>query len=385
MSGLLAIFVGMVGFGVARYSALVEGRTMARDFIYNLVLILIVTSFYLLAVRVLVLAYDAPRVIIVLIPILAIFTHSLMGSAYRLMDRLFYQQHTRQLRSNLQRLSRIAGEGEEFNENLRETLKALCISVRASYGLIFIYNGEWAQSISDYRWRDPPLEVSAQSLSADDVLHLEPGKLPGPIAEAALLVPLYVESEQIGALILGQPTNGIHYAREDVESMLHPADRIADLIFITKRKSEYLSRLTELAEEHRSHATQQVATLPVKEVEDTLRNLYDYTYLADTLLAEMDLVRNRMNPGQKTHLERGKMVYAIVLEALEKMRPGRDIPRDPPPREWYPYIILHDAYLDDIPNRDIMSRLYISEGTFNRTRRTAIRSLARTLAEMENP
>jgi hypothetical protein len=30
-----------------------------------------------------------------------------------------------------------------------------------------------------------------------------------------------------------------------------------------------------------------------------------------------------------------------------------------------------------------MMKLYISEGTFNRTRRTAIRSLARTLGELE--
>ncbi len=61
MSGLLAIFVSMIGFGVARYSALVEGRTMARDFVYNLVMIVIVTCFYLLAVRTLVLAYEAPQ------------------------------------------------------------------------------------------------------------------------------------------------------------------------------------------------------------------------------------------------------------------------------------------------------------------------------------
>jgi hypothetical protein len=384
LSGLLAISVGMIGFGVARYSALVEGRTMARDFIYNLAIILIITTFYLLAVRVLVLAYDAPRVIIILIPILAIFTHSLMGAGYRLIDRLFFQQQTRRLRSNLQRLSRLAGEGEDFQENLKDTLNAVCVSVRASYGLIFEFDREWARPISDYRWRELPVEIPTQTLAADDVTHLELGQLPDPLNEAALLVPLYIESGQVGALVLGQPTNGVRYANEDVEHVLHPADRVADVIFITKRKNEYLSRLTELTEEHRMHTTRQAASIPVEDVEDALRNLYDYAYLSDTPLADLDLVSGQMIPGQKTHLERGKMVYAVVVEALEKMRPGRDVPRDPPPREWYPYIILSDAYLNDIPNRDIMSRLYISEGTFNRTRRAAIRSLARTLAEMEN-
>jgi hypothetical protein len=74
----------------------------------------------------------------------------------------------------------------------------------------------------------------------------------------------------------------------------------------------------------------------------------------------------------------------VVLEALEKLRPGPGVSPEPVSRNWYPYIILHDAYVDGIQNRDIMSRLHISEGTFNRTRRVAITSLARALIEMEN-
>lgn len=383
LSIILAIFVGMVGFGVARYSALVEGRTMARDFIYNLVLIIIVTCIYLLVVRTLVLAYQAPLVLIILIPILAVFSHSLMSIAYRLIDRLFYRRQTWQLRSNLQRLSRLAGEGEDLHENLNETLKSLCLSTRATYGLIFSCDGEWAHPISDFRWRDVPIELPTQTLSADDFLHLGAGHLPEPLEEAALLVPLYAESEQVGALVLGQPTNGVRYADDDVESILHTADRIADVIYISKRKNEYLSRLTELTEEHRSHETSAAPSIPVDTVEDALRNLYDYTYLADTSLANMRLVRKEAADGQKTHLERGKTVYAVIVEALEHLRPVGETTPEPLPREWYPYVILHDAYLNNVSNRDIMSKLYISEGTFNRTRRAAIRTLARELAEME--
>ena len=107
-------------------------------------------------------------------------------------------------------------------------------------------------------------------------------------------------------------------------------------------------------------------------------------HLADTSLGDMQLVRKESAAGQKTHLERGKTVYAVIVEALEHLRPVGEIPPEPQPREWYPYVILHDAYLEDVPNRDIMSKLYISEGTFNRTRRAAIRTLARELAEMEH-
>ena len=322
--------------------------------------------------------------LIILIPILAIFSHSLMSIAYRLIDRLFYRQHTWQLRSNLQRLSRLAGEGDDFHENLNETLKSLCLSTRATYGIIFTFEGEWARPISDFRWRDIPIELSAPTLSADDVLHLEARHLPEPLDEAALLVPLYAEAEQVGALVLGQPINGVRYADDDVESILHPADRIADVIYISKRKNEYLSRLSKLSEEHRSHAAIAAPSIPINVVEDILRNLFDYAYLADTPLADMQLVRKGLDAGQKTHLERGKAVYAVVVEALEHLRPAGQVPPEPIPREWYPYIILRDAYLEDVPNRDIMSKLYISEGTFNRTRRGAIRTLARELTEMEH-
>jgi hypothetical protein len=98
----------------------------------------------------------------------------------------------------------------------------------------------------------------------------------------------------------------------------------------------------------------------------------------------MQLVRKEATSGKKTHLERGKTVYAVIVEALEHLRPDGEVPPEPLPREWYPYIILHDAYIENVSNRDIMSNLYISEGTFNRTRRAAIRTLARELAEMEH-
>jgi hypothetical protein len=383
MSIVLAVFVGMVGYGVARYSALVEGRTIRRDFIYNLAMIASITTVYLLAARGLVLSYEAPRVIMLFIPILAIFTHSAMTLAPRLLDRFFYQRETRRLRSNLRQLSRLAGEGEALKENLDATLNALCASVRATYGLIFTFDGDQARSLSDFKWRGLPIEIPARTLFADDATQLNAGHFHAPLNEAALLVPLYAEAEQVGALLLGQPANGVHYADEDLERVLHPADRIADALYYARRKTEYLSRLTEVAEEHRAEARRELPSINVESVESAMRNLYDYTYLADSALAQLELVQKKL-AGNRTHLERGKIVQAVLLETLEEMRPSKEVPRDPPPREWYPYLILRDAYLNEVSNRDIMLKLYISEGTFNRTRRAAVRSLARALTEMEH-
>jgi hypothetical protein len=123
--------------------------------------------------------------------------------------------------------------------------------------------------------------------------------------------------------------------------------------------------------------------IPVKDVENALRNIYDYAYLSDLPLAHLKVVDDRLSAGEVTHLDRGKAVNKVFYEAVDKLRPDSDKPEDPPPREWYPYIIIKEAYLEDKMNRDIMSKLYISEGTFNRTRRAAIRSVARVIAEME--
>jgi hypothetical protein len=144
-----------------------------------------------------------------------------------------------------------------------------------------------------------------------------------------------------------------------------------------------MQQIAQLAKAQRLTVSDRGYPIPVETVELALRSLYDYAYLADSPLGELQLVHNHLPAAQVTHLERGKAVHDILLEALEKLRPSGTVQREPPPREWYPYLILHDAYLEEIPNRDIMLKLYISEGTFNRTRRAAIRSLARALGEME--
>jgi hypothetical protein len=122
---------------------------------------------------------------------------------------------------------------------------------------------------------------------------------------------------------------------------------------------------------------------PVKEVEEALRNIFDYAILGDSYFAELRLVQSRLPEDAVTHLDRGQVVYEVLEEAVKKLRPRVDYPGDPPPREWHSFMILSGAYFENKLNRDIMSQLYISEGTFNRTRRAAIRTVSRVLEEME--
>lgn len=375
--------IGLMGYGVARYSALMQGRTIRRDFLYNLVLLALVLMIYMLASWILIQSYHAPTITLVLIPLLAVLTHSLMSTAYRLMEPLFYGQSTHKMRAVLRQLVHMAGEEEALEENLIKALDTLCASVRATYGLILALEGGCVRHIAACHLQSKPVELQPDDIRADDVLDLIPGQFQTPLQEAALLVPLYAEEGQIGAILLGRPINGIHYAAEEVVRLMNLSDQIADAMCISRLKTNYMRRIVELAQARQSHGVESQPIVPVEAVETALRHLNDYTYLGDSPLADMKLVRERLTPGQITHLDCGKIVHEVLIETLERMCPEDNISRDPPPREWYPYLILRDAYLEEIPNRDIMLRLYISEGTFNRTRRSAIRSVARALGEIE--
>ena len=383
MSAVLTVFVVTVGYGVARHSALVQQRTIDRDFIYNLISTMAITGIYLLAAWFLVFAYQAPKVVVIFIPLLGVFTHTGLNATSIFLDWFFYRGKTRQLRAKLHDLRRLAGEAENMRMMLEQILEALCTPIKATYGLILTFENGTARQIAGHRWKSNPLELPSGLLTADDFLHLNPNHFSAPLQDAALLVPLYIDSRQLGALVLGHPSNGLRYTDEDVEALLYPADQIAEALLLQRQHAAHLEKVEQVANESPASAVVK-SNIPVEVVDHALRNIHDYAYLSDSRLNELDVVRRRLASEKRTHIERGKLIQAVVLEALEKLRPNQEAPREPVPREWYPYIILHDAYVNGIQNRDIMSRLFISEGTFNRTRRLAITSLARALIEMEN-
>ncbi len=185
LSILLGCAVMLIGFGVASYGALVVGRTIRRDFIYNGIIVAGVTALYLAVTRFSMMAYQVPGVAFVFIFMLAIVTHSLVDVARRGLDSIFFRQDTRQLRANLQRLTTIAGEHNSLDEKLFLTLNALCSSIRATFGLIILFAGEGLRLAAHHRWHRPNLPLSQADLTADDILSLEPGHVPNQRSEAA--------------------------------------------------------------------------------------------------------------------------------------------------------------------------------------------------------
>src|SRR5687768_9587710 len=139
MSGVLAVFVGIVGYGVARYSALVEKRTIDRDFFYNLIGIIVMVGIYAFAAWLLVVAYQAPNVILIFFPLLGVLTHTGLNAASIFLDWFFYRGETRRLRGNLHSLRRLASESENMKIMLEQILGALCVPIKATYGLILTF------------------------------------------------------------------------------------------------------------------------------------------------------------------------------------------------------------------------------------------------------
>jgi hypothetical protein len=83
-------------------------------------------------------------------------------------------------------------------------------------------------------------------------------------------------------------------------------------------------------------------------VEDGLRRLHDFPYLGEHVLARLQVVDWRLQSRGDafvTHIDRGKALNEILLQALHKLRPegAEPSPHQVPRREWHQFLVLHDA------------------------------------------
>jgi hypothetical protein len=380
ISGLAVVVVLFSGFGVIRYSALLEERILRRDILYSGVATGLVVLLYLSVIVWLIAVYNLPNSIIVFLIPLVILSHSVMETVRQLVERFVFDRRTRALRSNLRNLSKLAVEQADLSTLLSRSLETICYPVLATYGVILVFDGDNAYPSGTYRWHAGQMQFARKDFEADDVKHIYPGALSEPFIETTLLVPLYASQVQLGALLLGRPENGIHYTSEDVQLLQGPIEQVTDLLVKNRVINEYFDQIVQLPLKQKASPAD---LIPATWVEDALQNIYDYAYLGDCPLAQLKQVRLLLDSAATTHLDAGKAVYQVVSTAVEKLRPASAVPPAPIPREWHPYLILHDAYFDGLPNRDITSKLYVSEGTFHRTRRSAVRSVARVLSELE--
>ncbi|MBV9578521.1 MAG: hypothetical protein JO057_08030 [Chloroflexi bacterium] len=133
-----------------------------------------------------------------------------------------------------------------------------------------------------------------------------------------------------------------------------------------------------LREQPRSSDAVQPAELRVL-VEGALRHLNELPALVrHPLLAYLP----RLAEQGGTPLEQAAHVRQELEQAIERLRPSgaRPSPGSSAIGGWTHYLVLKEAYVDGRPNKQIMQRYALSEGTFHRARRRAIDALAADLA-----
>ncbi len=392
--------VSLLGYAVARHDALIEGRVMRPDFRYSLLSTAVVTTFFLIFTSALYFHYDLPFAVIILVTVLAIISHSLYDGIRSFLDRLFYGRRYQALRANLRVLAQEAGAYRELPEQLQAILAALCRSLGAPKGVIAIKEGESLRVEAAL-----PLKLRGRTLKPlpTEEITLLTSQMADELLGMALLVPLHRGDEEIGALLLGERATSA-YSPEEVDMLDDLSLQIGVIIHERRLQEESIQQIEALVSDFRGRERElqrRLQTLLAQRgpaevlegmrekefvalVEDGLRRLFDYSYLGEHKLAHLNMVERQLQPREAsiTHLDRGKALKEVLLQALDKLRPPGPQPA-PPTLEWYPFLVLHDAYVLGEPNREIMSRLYISEGTFNRTRRRAVRALSKALLEME--
>ncbi len=111
-------------------------------------------------------------------------------------------------------------------------------------------------------------------------------------------------------------------------------------------------------------------------VESALRHLNDLPTLTQHPLLGRTPSGHLM---ERPAVEGATLLRSDLIEAIERLRPGGARP-DPGsssgPGGWLHYLVLHEAYVQGRPNKQIMQRYYVSESTFHRARRSAVDTIA---------
>jgi hypothetical protein len=377
---LLLLLLLAFGYAVARHQAFIERRTTLHDFPISGIAVVGLAGLYALLAD----QHNFSRPEVADIAVLAILTHSSIDLVREFLERVLHRGEG-ELRLQLRQLARTLGDNNNLSNTLRDGLAILCQRLNAQGAFVALKrDGHYVVAASI---NSRPNGALVEVADSDDLA--PPG--PNLAHEIDWLAPAFAGTEQLGVIGL-RPARSARsrYSEAELDLLAEAADWVGLLATTSREQRAAQAHLANLAAEAQSRevdlqtgtedllATIEQDPAPefVELVEDALRNLADYTVLGHSPLAQ------RLKAPGVTHVERGKAVRERLIQALETLRPSGQRPAEPMPPEWQGYIVLHDAYLDDVPNREIMARLYISQGTFNRRRRRALRAVARNLLEI---
>ena len=290
-----------------------------------------------------------------------------------------------EFRKQLRRLENENSGEQTLHRHLQKGLDLLCETLDAQGGFVAVRRGENFVVTATRSPVHVGSEFSESLVACEDVSKPKDAQL----SSFAWIAPSFEGQMQVAVVGIEKPKSRTEYSTGNLELLAEVADQIGTIVSLGSLQPKQSSQLRELVAESQANVIELKSVSGemldaisansdddfIKIVEDGLRHLPDTITLGQSPLAE------KMTFEGESHIERGKQLQQLLIDSIESLRPAEKRPSEPLPRVWYNHAVLYDAYVEGVPNREIMARLYISEGTFNRTRRNAIRGLARSLAE----
>jgi hypothetical protein len=381
----LLIFSGvfLLGISVARHQTMMERRTTIQDLPISALVVLGLAILY----AYLALQWNLPIEKVGAVVAFAVLTHSLYDLAREGLERQ-RSRHESTFRRQLRQLENLSTSEEALQIRLQEGLDLLCQTLDSSGGFIAIRRGENFVVIATKGSAAINSEFHPTFVACEDISQPESDRLP----DIAWIAPAFEGQAQVAVIAISQPNAKLDYSASDLDLLAEVADQVGTIISLDNLTAGRANQIQQLVAESQIHANEldsvageMIAAIStnsdsefIRTVEEGLRHLSDYIALGQLPLA------SQMNITGESHIECGKQLNKLLIDSIESLRPAEKRPPEPLPRVWYSYAVLHDAYVEGVPNREIMARLYISEGTFNRTRRNALRGLARMLIEKKN-
>jgi hypothetical protein len=289
-------------------------------------------------------------------------------------------------RKQLHRFENESASEDMFKSSLQNGLDLLCQTLHTTGGLVAVRRSTVFVVMASKSSIPVGSELSESVVACEEISRPQAA----PLDSLAWIAPSFEGQTQVAVVGIEKPLSRLDYSAGNLELLAEVADQIGTIVSLSNAVPRQNRLIQELVAESQTNATEMdsatgsllesISIEPesgfIRLVEDALRHLPDVITLGQCVLAD------KLSMTGDSNIERGKNLQKLLIDAIESLKPTEIRPPEPLPRVWYNYAVLHDAYVECVPNREIMARLYISEGTFNRTRRNAIRGLARSLMEL---
>lgn len=370
---LMGIFI--LTLAVARHQIWTERRSTVQEFLVTTLSVLGLAALYGYIAWTRGMAKEWIAALIAL----AIITLGLYDLVREFLERRRTSDESR-FRKQMQRLEMPNSSEETINASLQNGLDLLCESINAPGGFIAARRGEMFVVLASRSSVPVGNGMPAFAVACEDLVRPKEQQL----SSLAWLAPAFDGQTQVAVIGINSHRSKLDYSTGDLDLLADVAGHVGKIVSLRENPPMLpLANASHPQNADISSAADEmlvlISTNPdaefVRLVEDALRHFSDYIALGASPLAD------RLEMRAESHVERGKLLQKFLADAIDSFRPAGTRPPEPLPRVWYSYSVLYDAYVEGVPNREIMARLYISEGTFNRTRRNALRGLARLIME----